>query len=323
MALTLAVTGPLGYSGRHIAALALARGHRVVGLTNSADRPDPWGGRVPLRPLAWGEPDAFARSLEGVDALINTYWVRFDHPRFTHAQAVENSGKLFAAAARAGVKRVVHTSITKPDARSPLPYFSGKARVEELLARCGVPHSILRPAVLFGEEPGEDILINNMAWTLRRFPVVGYFGDGKYRLQPIHVDDFARLCLDAAQRAGNELVQAIGPETFTYVELFRVLGEIIGRPRPALRMPIPVVYAVARLVGRLHDDVFLTREEIEGLMQDRLAVDGAPPAGTTRLTDWARRHRNELGRAYASELARRAGAGPAAPAVLTAGGGRS
>lgn len=301
--MNIAITGPLGYSGRHIAALALAQGHAVRGLTNSLCKPNPSG--LPLHPLAWDDPDALARSLEGVDALINTYWVRFDHSRFTHAQAVENSGRLFDAAKRAGVGRIVHTSITKPDLASGLPYFHGKAQVEESLKACDVPHSILRPAVLFGETPGEDILINNIAWTLRRFPVVGYFGNGNYRLQPIHVADYARLTLEASERTGRETIQAIGPETFTYRDLIETLGRIIGRRRPVMRVPIFAGYAVAKLIGWKHDDVFLTREEITGLMEDRLAVDGFPPAGTTRLTEWAARHADALGRGYASELARR------------------
>lgn len=305
MTLTIAVTGPFGYSGRHIAALALAAGHGVRGLTNSSARRDPFRGAVPVFPLAWGDPDALARALDGVDVLINTYWVRFDHPRFTHAEAVANSGRLFEAARRAGVRRVVHTSITKPDAASPLPYFSGKARVEELLAATGLPRSILRPAVLFGDDAGEDILVNNMAWALRRFPVVGYCGDGDYRLQPIHVDDYARLCLEHAAREGDETVAAIGPETFTYRGLLRALGEAIGRPRPLARLPVEAVYRFAQAVGAWHGDVFLTREELAGLMEDRLAVDGAPPAGTTRLTEWARRHAADLGLSYSSELARR------------------
>ncbi len=300
------ITGPLGYSGRHITRRALEDGYAVRGLTNSPGRANPFGSVVPLHPLAWADETALARSMEGADALINTYWVRFDHRRFTHAQAVANSAKLFAAARRAGVKKIVHVSITRPDAESPLPYFRGKAEVESSLAASGVDHTILRPAVLFGEGPGEDILINNMAWTLRRFPVIGVFGDGAYRLQPIHVDDFARLALRSLAADGPRVVDAIGPETFTFRELFERLGRILGYPRPVIGVPPSLGYAVARLVGVVQRDVFLTREEIRGLMEDRLCVDGAAPAGQTRLTEWAHRHRDALGLRYASELARRA-----------------
>jgi NADH dehydrogenase len=208
---------------------------------------------------------------------------------------------LFDAARRAGVRRVVHVSITNPSEDSPLAYFRGKARLERALRESGLPHTILRPAVLFG---GEDILVNNIAWALRHLPVFGVFGTGGYRLQPIHVEDFAALAAREGAEGPDHVVDATGPETFTYRELVERLGTIIGVRRRIVSVPPAVGYVAAALLGLLVRDVVLTRAEIAGLMADLLATD-APPAGTTRLTDWARAHADGLGRHYASELARR------------------
>ena len=298
---TIAVTGAFGYSGSRIARRLLDAGHPVLTLTNSPASGHQLAARVRAVPFHFDEPDTLARSLEGCATLINTYWVRFDHKRFDHATAVENTLKLFAAAKRAGVGRIVHVSITNPEEGSPLPYFHGKGRLERALRESGVPHTILRPAVLFGDG---DILINNIAWALRHLPCFGVFGDGAYKLQPIHVEDFAALAVREAFENGNRTIEAIGPETFTYRELARTLGEIIGCPRPVFGVPPWFGYAAGRLVGWWHRDEFVTREEVLGLMQNRLCVD-APPAGTTKLTDWARQHAATLGRTYANELARR------------------
>ena len=195
-----AVTGAFGYSGRYIATRLVEQGQTVVTLTNSVNRANPFGGKVRAFPLSFGEPDKLAAALAGVDVLYNTYWVRFNHRMFTHAQAVENTLALFEAARRAGVRRVVHVSITNPSEDSPLEYFSGKARLERALQESGLSHAILRPTVLFGRE---DILINNIAWALRRFPFFAVFGDGAYRLQPIHVDDLADLAV-ARRNAGGK-----------------------------------------------------------------------------------------------------------------------
>jgi hypothetical protein len=143
-----------------------------------------------------------------------------------------------------------------------------------------------------------------MAWTLRHFPVFGLFGDGAYRIQPIHVDDMAALCVDQGASTRDRVIEAIGPETFTYRELVRAIGRIIGTRRPVVGMPPWLAYMVARVVGWYVGDVVVTPEEVEGLMEDLLYVD-APPAGATKLTDWARANAHELGRRYASELARR------------------
>ena len=298
-----AVTGAFGYSGMYITRRLLEQGQCVRTLTNSARADDVFGGRVSVHPLAFDRPAALAASLEGVTALYNTYWVRFNHRNFTHRQAVANTLLLFQAAKAAGVERIVHVSITNPSAASDLEYFRGKAELEAALQGLGVPYAILRPTVLFGKE---DILINNIAWMLRRLPVIGVFGDGAYRLQPIYVDDLAELAVEQGASRQDTIIDAIGPETFTYRELIRLIGRTIGKRRPIVSVPPWLGHLTAMALGRLVGDVVVTRAEIQGLMEERLYVD-SPPAGHTQLTDWAQAHASTLGQHYASELARRGG----------------
>jgi len=222
---------------------------------------------VDVRPLAFDDPDGLTRSLEGVDVLYNTYWVRFNHRRFSHGEAVAISNVLFDAAARAGVGRIVHVSITNPSLDSPFEYFRGKAELEQTLAESDIPHTILRPAVLFG---GDDILINNIAWMLRRLPVIGLFGRGDYRLQPIHVHDFARLAVAAGQETGDRTVDAIGPETFAYRELVATIARTLGRRRLIVGLPPSLAYLFTRAMGLLLRDVIITWPEVGGLMADLL-----------------------------------------------------
>ncbi|MCB9450788.1 MAG: NAD(P)H-binding protein [Anaerolineaceae bacterium] len=296
-----AVTGAFGYSGQYIAHRLLDAGQEVITLTNSLHKPNPFGDAVKTYPLAWENPAALAESLHGVDVLINTYWVRFNHRSFTHTMAVDNTLKLFRAAGEAGVRRVVHVSITNPSADSPLEYFSGKARLEKALMDSDLSYAILRPTVLFGKE---DILINNIAWALRHLPVFGVFGDGSYRLQPIYVDDLAALAVEQGAKTENAVINAIGPETFTYKGLAQTIGSIIGQRKPVLPMPPRLAYLAGGLIGRLNGDVMITWEEVLGLSADLLYVE-SPPTGTTKLTDWAQEHADTLGSRYASELARR------------------
>ncbi len=295
------VTGAFGYTGKYITSRLLDQGIQVRTLTNSLHRPHPFGDTVQAFPYAFDQPDELVRYLTGAEVLYNTYWVRFDHKDFTHAQAIQNTLTLFKAAARAGVRRIVHVSITNPDKGSDLPYFRGKALLEEALMKLGFSYAILRPAVIFGRE---DILINNIAWVLRRFPVFGVFGDGNYRLRPIYVEDFADLAVAAGKRMAKEVVDAVGPETYTFRALVETIGRLIGASRPIVSVPPSLGYWIAWAIGKWRNDVFLTREEIEGLMRDLLYTD-APSAGTTHLSTWVAAHADELGVRYASELARR------------------
>lgn len=295
------VTGALGYSGKYIAGRLLDAGHHVRTLTNSSDKPNPFGDRIEVHPLDFNNPDKLAESLKGASVLYNTYWVRFNYKDFKHLMAVDNTLKLFRAAKKAGVKRIVHVSITNPSENSNLEYFRGKAMLERALIESGMSYSILRPAVLFGKE---DILINNIAWVLRRFPVFCVFGDGSYRLQPIYVDDLAKLAVEQGTRTENTIINAIGPETFTYRGLVKAIGDIIGKRRPIISTPPSVCYVAGIIIGKIFGDIMITREEITGLMADLLYAD-APPAGETKLTDWAKKNSDVIGKQYTSELSRR------------------
>lgn len=296
-----AVTGAFGYSGRYIARRLLNKGHKIITLTNSLHRINPFGEKVQAYSFNFDNPDKLIDILRRVTVLYNTYWVRFNHKKFSHADAVKNTFTLFDAAKKAGVKRIVHISITNPSNEFNLEYFSGKAKLEEILKDSGLSYTILRPTVLFGKE---DILINNIAWALRRFPVFAVFSNGQYRLQPIYVDDLAELAVEQGENKEDIVINAIGPETFTYKGLIKTIGDIIGKKRPIISVPPEVGYIAGILIGKLVGDVMITRDEITGLMNGLLYVD-SPPVGKTKLTEWIKEHRDSLGRRYTSELARR------------------
>ncbi len=295
------VTGAFGFSGKYIARRLIEKGYEVRTLTNSVNRENPFGSRVKAFPYNFDKPDKLAESLRGASVLYNTYWVRFNRPGFTHQMAVENTMRLFEAAKKAGVRRIIHFSITNPSLDSPLEYFCGKAILEKALIDTGISYAILRPAVIFGRE---DILINNIAWMLRKLPVFGIFGDGKYRLQPIYVEDIAELAVKQGMTEENCVINAIGPETFTYCELVETIARIIGKRRMIISIPPAVGYLFGKLLGIILGDIIITRDEIEGLMANLLYVS-AQPAGKTRLTDWVKANAKTLGIRYHSELKRR------------------
>jgi len=294
-----AVTGAFGYSGRCLTRLLLDRGERIRNLTGHPDRPDPFAGAVEVTRFRFEDRQAMRAALRDVRVLYNTYWVRFDHGASTFARAVENSRALFRAAADAGVERIVHASITNPSPDSPLPYFRGKAMVESALRETGLSHAILRPAVFFG---GRDVLVNNIAWLLRRLPVFG-LARGSYGLQPIHVEDFARLAAEQGASRIDVVLDAVGPEVFRFEELVRLVRGAVGSR--ALLVPVPpaLLLAAARLLGAIVRDVVLTPDEIAGLTAN-LLVSKEPPTAPTRLSEWLAGSAQGLGSEWASELQR-------------------
>jgi uncharacterized protein YbjT (DUF2867 family) len=290
-----AVTGAFGFTGSRI-----ARRIAVRTLTGHANRASPLHDLVDIRPLQFADERGLADDLAGVRVLYNTYWVRFPHHGVTYDTAVANSRALVRAAQAAGVERIVHVSITNPDEASPFGYFRGKALVERAIRESTLSHVILRPAVLFGDQ---GILINNIAWLLRRFPLFVVPGSGDYRLQPIFVDDLAALAVEHGARSHNTTTDAIGPETYTFNELVRAIAEVLHSRSRVVHMPPLPTLVLSGIIGFLRRDVILTREEIDGLLA-ALLVTLSPPVGGTKLSDWLRGHADMLGRAYQSELAR-------------------
>jgi NADH dehydrogenase len=297
---TVTITGAFSYTGRYTTRLLLDRGCQVRTLTNHPDRQNPFGEKVRAFPYNFERPDQLRETLLGTSTLINTYWVRFPRGKSTFEMAVENTRTLIAAAKEAGVKRIVHVSIANPSAGSPLGYYRGKALLEQAVIDSGLSYAILRPTVIFGVE---DILINNIAWFLRHFPVFGIPGDGLYRIRPIYVEDMARLLADAADQRGDTVVDAVGPETYTFEELVRLIARSVKRKVRLVHLPASMAYVATLVTGWFVGDVVLTWEEYRGLMGDLLATAG-PSSGQTRLSEWLTENHDRVGRTYASEVAR-------------------
>ncbi len=297
---TVTITGAFSYTGKYATQLLLDRGFRVRTLTNHPERKNPFGGQVEVLPYRFEDPQGLSQSLRGSSVLINTYWVRFPRGESTFKTAVENTRALITAAKNAGVKRIVHVSIANPSAESPLGYYHGKAELEQAVIDSGLSYTILRPTVIFGTE---DILINNIAWFIRRFPVFGIPGNGRYRIRPIYVEDIARLIAGAADQSGNSVLDAVGPETFTFEELVSLIARQVGRSPRLIHMPAALAYLSTMVTGWFVRDVILTWDEYRGLMGDLLAPAG-PASGQTRLSQWLAENRDRVGTRYASEVAR-------------------
>jgi uncharacterized protein YbjT (DUF2867 family) len=292
------ITGAFSYTGQYVARRLLAANRLVRTLTGHPHRPHPFGDKIIALPYDFSEPDHLAKHLEGAETLYSTYWVRFPYGSLTFEKAVENSRILFQAAKKAGVRRIVHVSIANPSKTSPLKYYSGKAEVEEALLKTGISCAIFRPTVIFGKE---DILINNIAWMVRHFPVFAVPGDGRYRLQPVYVEDFADALVAAGQTLENQIVNAVGPEVFSFDELVGLIARVLGKTPRLMHVPLALAYAATSFLGKFLGDVVLTKQEIQGLMAGLLVAEG-PALGKTRLSGWIRENKSALGVSYRSEV---------------------
>lgn len=290
---TAAVTGAFSNIGSAVASELLRRGWSVRTLTNHAPAdPNPFRA-FPLR----FEAQLLREALDGVDVFVNTYWVRFPYGTTTFDTAIQNSRTLIAAAREASVSRFVQISVSNASADSELGYYRGKAMVDRAVRESGLSWAIVKPTLVVGPK---DILTNNMAWFLRRFPLVALPAGASYRLQPILRDDLEGIVGDAVESTSSFERDAAGPETVPFAQYVRRLANALG-VRPAfVTVPGPAMIGAIGAVGWFLRDRILTAEELEGLRQECL-VSREAPLGTASVFPWLHAHGHELGRRYAND----------------------
>ena len=294
------VTGAFSYTGKYITRRLLSMGEGVRTLTGRSNRGNSFGYQVSASPFNFDNPSQLMKSLQGATTLYNTYWIRFSHRQVTFDKAVENTKTLIKAAEEADVHRIVHISITNPSEESSFPYFRGKALVEKAIIRSKLSYAIIRPTVIFG---AEGILINNIAWLLRKFPIFAVFGSGDYRIQPIFVEDVAEIAISAGHKDGNIVMDAAGPEIYTFNELIRLIADKTHSRARIVHLRPGLALSLARLISYTIRDVVINKDEVEGLMSN-LLVSGGQPTGQTRLSEWLNQNADSVGAKYASELER-------------------
>ncbi|MCC7531724.1 MAG: NAD(P)H-binding protein [Candidatus Melainabacteria bacterium] len=294
------VTGAFGYSGRYITRELLARGKKVKTLVSHKHLLPPEAGEIVIDLLDFDDARSLAEKLDGAQVFYNTYWVRFNRGPTSFEKAVRNTGILLEALRMAGVTRLVHLSVTNPESGSMLPYFAGKATIERMIKESGLSYAIVRPALIFGPE---DILVNNIAWLLRRFPLFAIPGRGDYKVQPVFAADMARQCVDLADIPQNLIVDCLGEDVFTFEEILRLIAKSVGSHAGFIHVPPFLSIALCRLLNCFLDDVLLTKDELSGLMNNLLVSTGTP-CGTTRFSNWITENAANIGKEYHSELAR-------------------
>jgi NADH dehydrogenase len=294
------VTGSFGYIGKYITRKLISSGERVKTITTHPDKPNPFGNDVKAYPYSFDNPELLISILKGCDTLFNTYWVRFNYGKWSFETALRNTNILFESAKKAGIRKIVHISVTNPSESDALPYYRGKALQEKMLTELGISYSIIRPTLVFGKE---DILVNNIAWTIRKFPFVPIFGSGDYKVQPVFVEDLASIADECAQKNTSETLDAIGPETFTYKEMLRVMASILNPDVKFVHVWPNVGIFLGKIIGLFLHDVLLTKDELKGLMLNKL-TSRQTPNGKTKFTEWIKLNKETVGERYTSELDR-------------------
>ncbi|MFQ5520803.1 MAG: NAD(P)H-binding protein, partial [Candidatus Methylomirabilia bacterium] len=249
------LTGGTGFVGKAVIHALQARGLTVRCLVRPGSEQDLRGfeaiERVPGDVLS---QEGLAASMQGCDTVIHLVGIIREHPsrgitfKRLHTVATAN---MVEAAEHAGVHRYLQMSAlgTHPGARAR--YHQTKWQAEEAVRQSKLEWTVFRPSVIYG--PG-DGFISMLARLVRRLPVVPVVGDGRYKLQPVPVEQVAEGFARAVERntTVGQTYEVGGPRAYAFTEIVDLIGTALGKPQvrkiyEPLWLMRPVVFALERL----------------------------------------------------------------------------
>lgn len=267
--MTVFVTGGTGFVGRAVVEKLLAQGHAVRLLVHkNTDDEQP---NVVQIPGDVSRKETFADAIRGCSVVIHLVGIIREFPdrgitfRKLHVEATRN---VLEAARATGVTRFIHMSAlgTRPNASSE--YHRTKFEAEELVRNSGCAWTIFRPSLIFGKD---DAFVNMFADYIRRFHVVPVIGDGKYRLQPIAVEDVARCFVDALgmKEAEGKTFEICGEDRLTYLQVLEEIGSALNSKFVTLKSPTGLMKAIVPVLQKF--PAFpLTTDQMTMLLEENI-----------------------------------------------------
>jgi uncharacterized protein YbjT (DUF2867 family) len=217
-------------------------------------------------------------AVAGADGVVNAISLYVEHGGDTfHSVHVEAAARIARVARRAGIKRFVHLSGIGADAASSSPYIRNRGEGEAAVQAAFPGAVVIRPAVMFAPD---DAFLTTILGLLRTLPAYPMFGDGRTKLQPVHVDDVAAAIAQVLRQAHRPypIYELAGPRVYSYGELLRTIARIAGLRLVLMRIPFGFWDAVAGLAEILPHPP-LTRNQVELMQIDTTASDSRPGFG--------------------------------------------
>jgi uncharacterized protein YbjT (DUF2867 family) len=213
---------------------------------------------------------------DGVDTLVHLVAIIEEQGGATFDTVIrQGSENIFREARRAGVRHVVYVSALGAQDNPRFQYHQAKWRAEQALQQSGLPHTILRPSIIFG--PGDGFL-SLLAGVVRTFPLTPVIGDGKALFQPVHIRDVAEIVtriVEAPDVTPSDPMEIGGPGVFTFEELIRLIREELEVQRPKVHVPVTLMRAVVTLSKPLPKAIRppVTMEQLKMLQLDNSTPD--------------------------------------------------
>jgi NADH dehydrogenase len=269
--LSVLLTGATGFVGGYVAQRAVERGHRLRALVRKGDAAEELAKQgVEVVEGDITQPQSLEGAADGCEAVMHLVGIIREKPPVTTFDGVHTRGtiRVLEAAERAGVKKFLHMSALGARADGTA-YQRTKFEAEEVVRRSGIPHVIFRPSIVVGSG-GEFIEL--LLRILRALPVTPVIGDGRYRLQPVDVEDVATAFVQAAERddLAGECFEIGGPHKLTYNRVLEIICEEYGLHRRRLHVPVGLVKPLVDIASNWRLPTPVTSDELAMMFEESI-----------------------------------------------------
>ncbi len=267
------VAGGTGYIGRHVTEYLIKDGYEVRLLVRTPTEEKPDNKHVEIVYGNISDPTSLKGILDGCDAVVYLIGIIREFPakgitfELAHVEGVRH---IYEKAEQAGIKRWVHISANGVRADTPDGYIRTKYRAEEYIKAQNINYTILRPSIVFGKESGNTInFVNATRDLLGKLPlIVPVIGDGKYKFQPVHVDDIGRAISMIIDRPStfNRIYGLCGTKSISYNEMIDIIANRY-KLKKKIKLHIPAVFFKLAAKAFQHLETFpITVEQIDMLI---------------------------------------------------------
>ena len=258
----VAVTGGTGFVGRNLVERLLGSRHSVTVVGRREPTEDLFGDEVAFAIGSVHDPASLEQAFSGAEVVFHLVGIIAETNDNTFETTVaEGTRNVVDACQKAGVNKLLYLSAMGTSADAPTAYHRTKFAAEQAVISSGIDYVIFRPSVIYG--PG-DGFVSLLERLIRRSPLTPVIGDGKYRLQPVFIDDVVSIMVQSlsSPAAVGKIIEIGGPEKLEYLEILHIIKRVLGKSRMNFHIPMWVMKPTATCLEKIVKPAPITRDQL-------------------------------------------------------------
>jgi NADH dehydrogenase len=266
----IAVTGASGFVGSHLIDRLLRDGHEITVLSHSQRGRVHLDERIRVVSGSVEDPEALTALCAGNQVVFHLVGIIAETRTKTFQKTVVEATRLLVGASlREKVMKLVYLSAIGASADSATKYYRSKFEAEQSVKLSGLNYTILRPSIIFGAGDGFVSMLSRM---IRLSPFTPVIGSGRYRLQPVYIDDVTSAMSQCVtkEETSAEIIDLAGPERLEYLEILHIIKRVLNKRRVNIHLPLMLMKMAAAVMEKILKPAPLTTDQLTMLVGESI-----------------------------------------------------